>query len=56
MVNPETFAQDTRFIKIIEHLSNLNFVKDRKAKATNILYDIVYIDRNMDLTKLKQEN
>jgi hypothetical protein len=43
MVNRETFAQDTKFIKIIEHLSNLNFVKDRKAKATNVLYDIVYI-------------
>ena len=44
MVNRETFAQDTKYIKIIEHLSCLNFVKDRKAKATNVLYDIVYID------------
>ena len=44
MVNRETFAQDTKYIKIIEHLSTLNFVKDRKAKATNVLYDIVYID------------
>ena len=43
MVNRETFAQDTKHIKIVEHLSNLNFVKDRKAKATNVLYDIVYI-------------
>jgi len=56
MVNRETFAQDTKFIKIIEHLSNLNFVKDRKAKATNILYDIVYIDHgNTDMTQLKKE-
>ena len=56
MVNRETFAQDTKYIKIIEHLSNLNFVKDRKAKATNILYDIVYIDHgNMDMTRYKQE-
>ena len=53
MVNRETFAQDTKYIKIIEHLSNLNFVKDRKAKATNVLYDIVYIDHgNVDVTKL----
>jgi hypothetical protein len=44
MVNRETFAEDTKYIKVIEHLSNLNFVKDRRAKATNILYDIVYID------------
>jgi hypothetical protein len=44
MVNRETFAEDTKYIKVIEHLSNLNFVKDRRAKSTNILYDIVYID------------
>ena len=54
MVNRETFAQDTKYIKIIEHLSNLNFVKDRKAKATNVLYDIVYIDHgNIDTTTLR---
>jgi hypothetical protein len=44
MVNRETFAEDTKYIKVIEHLSNLNFVKDRRAKATNVLYDIIYID------------
>ena len=56
MVNRDTFAQDTKYIKIIEHLSNLNFVKNRKAKATNVLYDIVYIDHgNMDMSKIKQE-
>jgi hypothetical protein len=44
MVNRNTFANDTKWIKIIEHLSNLNFVKSRIAKATNILYDVFYID------------
>ena len=44
MVNKDTFAEDTKYIKVIEHLSNLNFVKQRRAKATNILYDIIYID------------
>jgi hypothetical protein len=44
MINKETFTEDTKHIKIIEHLSNLNFVKQRRAKATNILYDIIYID------------
>ena len=54
MVNRETFSQDTKYIKNIEHLSNLNFVKDRKAKATNVLYEIVYIDHgNIDATTLK---
>jgi len=46
IVNRETFPEDTKYIKIIEHLSNLNFVKDRKAKATNVLYDTVYIDHS----------
>ena len=54
MINKETFSEDTKYIKIIEHLSNLNFVKNRKAKATNTLYDIVYIDHgNKDLSEVK---
>lgn len=44
MVNRETFVNDTKYIKIVEHLSNLNFVKHNRAKATNVLYDIIYID------------
>jgi hypothetical protein len=44
IVNRDTFSADTKYIKIIEHLSNLNFVKDRIAKATNVLYDVYYID------------
>ena len=44
LVNRDTFAIDTKYIKIVEHLSNLNFVKDRKATATNNLYDIVLVD------------
>jgi hypothetical protein len=44
MVNRETFIEDTKYVKIIEHLSMLNFVKSKKAKAVNRLYDIVYID------------
>lgn len=44
MVNRETFAEDTKYIKIIEHLSNLNFVKSVKATAANCVYDVVVID------------
>ena len=56
IINRESFAQDTKYIKIIEHLSNINFVKDRKAKATNILYDVVYIDYgNKDLSEEKNK-
>jgi hypothetical protein len=44
MVNRETFTEDTKYVKIIEHLSNLNFVKERRAIATNNLYDIIVIN------------
>jgi hypothetical protein len=44
MVNRETFAEDTKYIKIIEHLSCLNFVKNTRAKATECVHDIVLID------------
>lgn len=44
MVNKETFAADTKYVKIIEHLSNLNFVKQSIATATNCIYDVYLID------------
>lgn len=44
MVNRESFREDTKYIKIIEHLSNLNFVKDIRAKATKCVHDIVVVD------------
>ena len=44
MVNRDTFAEDTKYIKIIEHLSTLNFVKNRRATATDCLYDVFVID------------
>jgi len=53
LVNCETFAQDTKYIKIIEHLSNLNFVKTIRAKATACVHDIVMIDHgNAELLKI----
>jgi hypothetical protein len=54
IVNRETFGNDTKYIKIIEHLNNLNFVKDRQAIATNNLYDIWLIDHGNDLTDVKK--
>ena len=63
MVNKEAFPEDTKYVKIIEHLNMLNFVKSKKAKAVNVLYDIVYIDHgNMNpadyenKTVIKYEN
>ena len=44
LVNRETFGEDTKFIKVIEHLNNLNFVKHIRAKATECVYDVVVVD------------
>ena len=44
MVNRDCFPEDSKYIKIIEHLSNINFVKSIKARATNCVHDIVLID------------
>jgi hypothetical protein len=44
LVNSETFEDSTKYIKVIEHLNILNFVKTKRAQAVEVLYDIVYID------------
>jgi len=54
IVNRDTFGIDTKYVKIIEHLSNLNFVKDRQATATNNLFDIWLVDHGNDLTEVKR--
>jgi hypothetical protein len=65
MVNKETFAEDTKHVKIIEHLSNLNFIKTKRAVATNCIYDVYLIDYGNDAvndivtlieSKTKREN
>lgn len=54
MVNKDTFPEDTKYINIIEHLGNLHFVKTKRAKATNNLYDIFLIDHgNSHTEKIK---
>jgi hypothetical protein len=50
MVNRATFSEDTKYIKIIEHLSNLNFVKGTRARATKCSHDIVVIDHSNNET------
>ena len=50
MINKETFSEDTKYIKIIEHLSNLNFVKTKRAIARNCLYDVYLIDYDNNTT------
>ena len=45
MVNKKTFTDDAKYIKHVEHLNRkLNFVKSKKVKASNCLYDVWLID------------
>jgi hypothetical protein len=44
LINRDTFFDDSKYIKLIEHLSVLNFVKSKTAVATNCLYDVVLVD------------
>lgn len=56
MVNRESFAEDTKYVKIIEHLNNLNFVKEIKATATQCVHDIVVIDHgNKELSRIVEQ-
>jgi len=47
-VNKESFTEQTKYIKIIEHVPTLNFVKSKRTKAVDCLYDIVLIDHGND--------
>ena len=51
LVNRNTFKEDTKYVKVIEHLNILNFVKDKRATASGCLYDIVVIDQGNDETE-----
>jgi hypothetical protein len=44
LVNKNTFNEDTKYVKIIEYLSMLNFVKDKRARAEGSLYDVILIN------------
>ena len=55
LVNRDTFLNDTKYVKIIEHLNILNFVKDKKARATDCLYNVMVVDfGNSHLDKVKR--
>ena len=65
MVNKEAFPEDTKYVKIIEHLNVLNFVKSKRTKAKNCLYPIYLIDhgnevgdtiKDIPVTKVKYEH
>jgi len=56
LINKETFIEDTKYVKIIEHLNCLNFVKGQRANATDCLYDIYLIDHgNFETSYIESE-
>ena len=64
MVNKESFSEDTKYVKIIEHLNVLNFVKSKRTVARNCLYPIYLVDhgnetvdeiKGMPVTRVKYE-
>ena len=44
LVNKNTFAEQTRYINVIEHTRALNFIKSSRAATQAFLHDIVLID------------
>lgn len=44
LVNKRTFEEHTKYVKVIEHLNILNFVKTKRARATEKLYETALID------------
>jgi hypothetical protein len=44
LINKNVFQDDTKYLKQIEHVSAINFVKDKRAIADTCLYDILIID------------
>lgn len=54
MVNKESFPEDTKYVKIIEHLNVLNFVKSKRTIAKNCLYPVYLIDHgNIDIDNIQ---
>lgn len=49
LVNKEQFPEDTKYVKVIEHLNMLNFAKNKRAIARDCLYPIYMIDHGNEL-------
>ena len=44
MVNKQKFYESTKYVKTIEHLKNLNFVRNKSVKVANCLHDVYLIN------------
>ena len=56
LVNKDTFADDTKYVKVIEHLNFLNFIKDKRAIANDCLYDVILVNHgNSNLETIQKQ-
>jgi hypothetical protein len=51
LVNKNTFSEDTKYLKEVEHVSAINLVKGKTAKIDTCLYDILIIDFGNEQTE-----
>ena len=50
LINSVTFLEKTKHIKVLEHLNIINFVKTKRTRAVEKLYETVLIDYGNDHT------
>jgi hypothetical protein len=55
LINKEIFEKQSKNIKIVEHLSNLNFVENPKVNLRKCYYDVYLIDFNTKDTERVKE-
>lgn len=56
LINKESFPEDTKYVKIVEHLNNLNFVKNTRAKSTQCIHDVILVDHgNRELRDVAEQ-
>jgi len=53
LINRETFDEDTKYIKTIEHLPNIYHVRGKNTVLTDYLFDILYIDHGDNSSTLE---
>jgi hypothetical protein len=53
LVNKDQFLAQSKHVKQIEHMSNLNFVKNKITLAKDSLYDVVLIDFGNDVDSVR---
>jgi len=54
LANRDTFEEHTKYVKTVEHLNIINFVKIKRTRAIDCLYDVILIDHGNSETSAVQ--